>query len=508
MGNMCAVADKRTNKSAGQGSMDLGAIVTSFEDRYSTAIGGTPEIHNRSTFLEPYRIRLILTDFFLIAVSIGTGLLVSSRASAWGIDPFLAVYGTPVVIGLMWFAFLLLRGSYDQKIIGLGTEEVRRVVSATLLTFAVVAGVSYLVRADISRAYAFLSLPLGLILIVVSRALWRRWLYRQRSEGRFMYKTVVIGSHSAVKELTEKLTEDSYCGYEVVGCMDLPRGETKGDFSWLHQLDMILSNKDADAVAIDPGEDAPHNAVQQLSWHLEGRQIDLLISPGMLDLAGPRLTMRPASGLPLLHLDEAALSRPQRAAKRALDLVVSVATVVLLSPIFIIAALAIRLTSRGPILFKQTRIGRGGVEFVMFKFRTMRVDAENQKEQLRQEFDINNPLFKLENDPRISRVGKFMRRWSIDELPQMFNVLGGSMSVVGPRPHPVDDVERYEIEAFRRLALKPGLTGLWQVSGRSHLSWSQSLKLDLYYIERWTLLGDILLMLRTIGIVFRGTGAM
>lgn len=485
----------------------MGADITSFEDRYSTAIGGTPEIRKRSTFLGPYRIRLILTDIFLITVSIGTGLLVSSRASAWGIDPFLAVYGTPVIIGLMWFVFLVLRGSYDEKFIGLGTEEARRVVSATLLTFAVVAGVSYLIRADISRAYAFLSLPLGLILIVASRVSWRRWLYRQRAKGRFMYRTVVIGSDSAVKELAGKLTEDSYCGYAVVGSMDLPRGETKGDSRWLHSLDVILASEDADAVAIDPGEDAANNEVQQLAWHLEGRQIDLLISPGMLDLAGPRLTMRPASGLPLLHLDEAALSRPQRAAKRALDLVVSAIAVVLLSPVFLGAALAIRFTSRGPILFKQTRIGRGGVEFVMFKFRTMRIDAENQREQLRQEFDINDPLFKLESDPRISRVGKFMRRWSIDELPQFFNALGGSMSVVGPRPHPADDVQRYELEAFRRLALKPGLTGLWQVSGRSDLSWSQSIKLDLYYVERWSLLGDLLLMLRTFRIVVSGRGA-
>lgn len=450
----------------------------------------------------------MVTDFLLVALSIVTGLLVSARASAWGIDPELAVYGTPVVIGLLWFGFLIARGSYDKRIIGLGTEEVRRVVSATLLTFAVVAGLSYLVRADISRAYAFLALPLGLILIVGSRVLWRRWLYRQRAEGRFMYRTVVIGSDTAVADLTVKLTQDSYCGYQVVGSMDLPRGENNSGTRWLHELDTTLLRENADAVAIDPGEDAPHNAIQQLAWHLEGRQIDLLISPGMLDLAGPRLTMRPASGLPLLHLDEATLSRPQRAAKRALDLTVSAVAVVLLSPVFVGAAIAIRVTSRGPILFKQTRIGRGGTEFTMFKFRTMWVDADDQREQLRADHDLGDPLFKLDNDPRVTKVGRFMRRWSIDELPQFFNVFGSSMSVVGPRPHPVDDVERYEIEAFRRLALKPGLTGLWQVSGRSNLNWSQSIKLDLYYIERWTLLGDILLMLRTFRIVVRGTGAI
>jgi exopolysaccharide biosynthesis polyprenyl glycosylphosphotransferase len=502
------VATNLTKNSATGSPQDSGAGISTFEDRYSTAIGGSSQVSRNPVSLGPFRNRLIFTDVVLIVLAIGTGLLVSSRASAWGIDPVLAVYGTPIVIGLLWFGFLVALGSYDQRVIGLGTEEARRVVMATLLTFAVVAGVSYLIRADISRAYAFISLPLGLILIIGSRIFWRRWLYQQRAIGRFMYKTVVIGSDIAVAELAEKFTEDSYCGYLVVGKMDLPRGANKKDTQWLSQLDTILLRENADAVAIDPGEDAPDNAVQQLAWHLEGRQIDLLISPGMLDLAGPRLTMRPASGLPLLHLDEATLSRPQRAAKRALDLFVSVVAIVLLSPVFLVAAVAIRVTSRGPILFKQTRIGRGGTEFTMLKFRTMRVDADDQREQLREDYDLSDPLFKLDNDPRVTRVGRFMRRWSIDELPQFFNVLGSSMSVVGPRPHPVDDVERYEIEAFRRLALKPGLTGLWQVSGRSQLSWAQSLKLDLYYIERWTLLGDILLMLRTFRIVVRGTGAL
>jgi exopolysaccharide biosynthesis polyprenyl glycosylphosphotransferase len=490
------------------GPWDSGEIVTTFEDRYTSAIGGNTGVEDSSASLGPFRARLILTDMVLIAMSLGTGLLVSSRASAWGIDPILAVYGTPVVIGLVWFGFLMALGSYDQRIIGLGTEEARRAVLATLLTFSVVAGVSYLIRADISRAYAFISLPLGLILIVGFRVFWRRWLYRQRARGKFMHRTVVIGSDIAVEELTEKFTQDVYCGYLVVGSMNLPRGVNNTDKQWLQSLDEILDLEKVDAVAIDPGEDAPHNAVQQLAWHLEGRRIDLLISPGMLDLAGPRLTMRPASGLPLLHLDEATLSRPQRTAKRGLDLFVSLMAVVILSPVFLVAALAIRLTSRGPILFKQTRIGRGGTDFTMFKFRTMLEGADDQRDQLRENYDLNEPQFKLKSDPRVTKVGRVLRRWSIDELPQFFNVLGGSMSVVGPRPHPVDDVHRYEIEAFRRLALKPGLTGLWQVSGRSHLTWAQSLKLDIYYIERWTLLGDILLMFRTIRIIVRGTGAM
>ena len=504
---MWDVADNWIKDSATNGTWVSREGPTSFEDRYSTAIGGTPGSKIAANSLRPFRARLMITDLVLIVVSLVTGLLVSSRASAWGIDPVLAVYGTPVIIGFVWFGCLLSLGSYDQRVIGLGTEEARRVVSATLLTFAVVAGVSYLIRADISRAYAFISLPLGLILIIGFRVFWRRWLYRKRSLGEFMNRTVLIGSGLAVADLSEKLTRDSYCGYLVVGSMDLPRGVNNKNLAWLRTLDSIIEREQANAVAIDPGEDAPHNAVQQLAWHLEGRQIDLLISPGMLDLAGPRLTMRPASGLPLLHLDEATLSRAQRAAKRILDLTVSLSAIVFLSPVFIVAAAAVRLSSRGPVLFKQTRIGRGGSDFTMFKFRTMVVDADERREQLRNQLGLDEPQFKLESDPRVTKVGRVLRRWSIDELPQFFNVIGGSMSVVGPRPHPVDDVDRYEIEAFRRLALKPGLTGLWQVSGRSELTWTQSIKLDMYYVERWTLLGDILLILRTVRIVLTGRGA-
>jgi exopolysaccharide biosynthesis polyprenyl glycosylphosphotransferase len=479
----------------------------SFEERFQVSVGGS-KLGTSQASLGPFRVRLIFTDLAVIAVSISVGLLVSSRESAWGIDPLLAIYGTPVAIAIAWFLLLLSMGSYDLKVIGLGTEEARRAMSATLLTFAVVAGISYLIRADISRAYAFISLPLGLILIITTRVAWRKWLYRQRSKGNFMYRTVVIGGDSIVFDLTNKLNEDAYCGYQVFETVSLPTTEIGKSTLWLQALEEILSNQEVDAVAIAPGDESPHDLVKQLAWHLEGRKIDLLISPGILDLAGPRLSVRPASGLPLLHLDTATLSRPQRALKRITDISVSLGALTLLSPVLLAAGLTIRLTSRGPIFFKQVRVGRSGAQFTIYKFRTMYVDSDLEREQLRVNHSLHEPLFKLSDDPRITKVGKFLRRWSIDEIPQFFNVLGGSMSVVGPRPHPMDDVNRYEVEAYRRLALKPGITGLWQVSGRSSLDWAHSLELDMYYIERWSMLGDFLLMLRTLRIVLRGTGAV
>lgn len=489
----------------------------SFPERYRTAVGGVeasngsaagpkPAADKMPRVLGPFRRRLIITDLVMLLTSTLVGLLLSARAVESSLDPIIAVYSMPFIITGAWFALLVLRGAYDQRIIGLGTEEVQRIVSATLITFALVAGLSYLLRADISRAYAFISLPLGLILIIAARFFWRGWLYRARAKGRFMSRTVVVGTGQVADELQEWLTDGSYAGYLVVAQYPAPK---RGDdlANWIDRLDLILAESKASAVALAPADNTPGGALRQLAWRLEGRPIDLLIAPGMLDIAGPRLTVRPVAGLPLLHLDEAVLSRPQRLAKRSLDLMVGILMAIILSPVMIICALTVRLTSHGPVIFRQTRIGKGGKTFTMLKFRTMHNNADALRQELRELHDQDDPMFKLMNDPRITTPGKFLRRWSLDELPQLFNVLGGSMSLVGPRPHPIDDVDRYEATAYRRLALKPGLTGLWQVEGRSDLDWEQALQLDVYYVERWSLSGDLILLARTIRAVVQGRGA-
>lgn len=483
----------------------------SFAERYQSSVGGSKAsdagVHRHGT-LAAYRSRLLVTDGVVILLAMVFGLLISSRASTWAVSPVVAVYAMPFVIAVLWLGMLGLRGSYDQRTIGLGTEEIRRIVSATLYAFAVVAGVSYLIRADISRAYAFVSLPLGLLLIVGMRFFWRGWLYRRRAREEFMYRTVLVGTGAACEQLGERLLRDSYAGYLVVGRSPAPATSAAPLGPWLDHLDDVLAGSQAQAVAITPSETITSEAVRQLAWRLEGRGVDLLIAPAMMDMTGPRLSVRPAAGLPLLHLDEATLSRSQRAAKRTLDLVGALAMTVLLSPVMLICAFAVKSSSKGPIIFRQTRVGRGGAYFTMLKFRTMVADADQLREGLREEHDLDAPMFKLVDDPRITTPGRFLRRWSLDELPQLFNVIGGSMSLVGPRPHPLDDVNRYELEAYRRLALKPGLTGLWQVEGRSDLDWAQALQLDLYYVESWSLSGDIVLLARTVRAVLQGRGAV
>ena len=276
---------------------------------------------------------------------------------------------------------------------------------------------------------------------------------------------------------------------------------------WLEGLSIAIESCRVEALAVTPSETITSETLRQIAWQIEGRPVDMLIAPAVMDAWGPRLSVRPAAGLPLLHLNEASLTRPQRFAKRALDLIGSLLFLVILSPLMLIAATAVRMSSKGPVIFRQVRIGREGQPFTVLKFRTMVDDADLLRENLRTVNGLDGPLFKLVDDPRITKPGRFLRRWSIDELPQLFNVFGGSMSLVGPRPHPLDDVNRYELAAYRRLALKPGLTGLWQVEGRSDLPWPEALQLDLSYVETWSLSADMVLLARTIRAVLQAWGA-
>ena len=417
-----------------QGSTPLGEGPWSgmtVQEKFRASVGGSGT-RSEANVLRPFRRRLFMTDLLVILIAISVGLLLSSRQSAWLIDPVVAIYGAPIAISLVWWAMLFFQGSYDQRIIGLGPDEVRKVFSATLYTFALVAGVSYLVRADISRAYAYLSLPLGLVMIVMARFAWRRWLYRQRAKGRFLTGLIIIGTDVSAQSLSAKLSEEAYVGYRVVAQVGIPDEDKRALANWLDNVDQVIEATGATSVAIEPGRRAAGETVRQLAWRLDGRGIDLLISPGMLDVAGPRLSVRPAAGLPLLHLDEASLSRPQRVAKRTLDLVGSILLIIALSPVLLACGIAVRTSSPGPVIFRQPRIGRAGRTFTMLKFRSMRAGADAERAELRAQHDHDDPMFKLDHDPRITGAGRLLRRWSLDELPQLFNVLGGSMSLVGP----------------------------------------------------------------------------
>jgi exopolysaccharide biosynthesis polyprenyl glycosylphosphotransferase len=262
----------------------------------------------------------------------------------------------------------------------------------------------------------------------------------------------------------------------------------------------------ADTVMVTGSDLVTPRTVKHLAWDLEPWGADLVLAPALTDVAGPRIRTRPVAGLPLLHVEAPGYSGPQHVLKRTFDVVGALVLIAVLTVPLVATAIAIRTTSRGPVLFRQERVGLCGEPFTVLKFRSMVVGAESRLEEVLGEGNVG-VFYKARSDPRVTKVGAFLRRYSIDELPQLFNVLGGSMSLVGPRPQVALEVDQYDAEIGRRLLVKPGLTGLWQVSGRNDLTLEESVRLDLFYVENWTMAGDLLILLRTLRAVVGRAGA-
>jgi exopolysaccharide biosynthesis polyprenyl glycosylphosphotransferase len=307
---------------------------------------------------------------------------------------------------------------------------------------------------------------------------------------------------------------DKHAGMEVVAAC-VPRPGTSavlestgvpvdGD---LQDVMEVVRARGADAVAVTSASETAAVYLRELSWRLEGSGIELLVSPGLIEVAGPRLHIRPFVGLPLLSIEEPVFSGWKRVLKGALDRSGAAVALVLIAPVLLALALAVKVTSRGPVLYRQERVGAYGRRYTMLKFRSMVVGADDKLQELLALNEGDGVLFKMRRDPRVTPLGRFLRRFSLDELPQLFNVLGGSMSLVGPRPPLPTEVERYDSKIRRRLLVKPGLTGLWQISGRSDLSWEESVRLDLRYVENWSLALDLLILWKTASAVVRSHGA-
>ena len=265
---------------------------------------------------------------------------------------------------------------------------------------------------------------------------------------------------------------------------------------------------EADTVAVGAWSDLTQADLRRLSWELEGSGISLVVAPSLTDVAGPRIHIRPVSGLPLLHIEEPDFSGGRRLLKSVADRGIALVSLVLLAPLFALLALLVRLDSEGDVMFRQTRVGVDGRDFTIFKFRSMYRDAEQKLSALMEANEhTDGPLFKMKQDPRITRMGRWLRRFSLDELPQLVNVAKGDMSLVGPRPPLPSEVSQYGLDVRRRLLVKPGLTGLWQISGRLHLSWDESVRLDLHYVESWSLALDAMILWKTVAAVVRRHGA-
>jgi exopolysaccharide biosynthesis polyprenyl glycosylphosphotransferase len=419
-----------------------------------------------------------------------------------------------------WVLTMSLNRAYENRFVGSGSEEFRRVLNAAIRITAVVAVVSYASKAEIARSFVVIAFPLATVLSLVARSVGRGVLLRLRRNGRCQHRVLVVGSAVSVTDLIGFADRDPSAGWQIVGaCLTGParrpgeRSDRVGDallgtrvVGGADDLVSAIRTTRASTVAICPDFDGV--SLRQTMWDLEGSDVHVLVGSALTDVTGPRISIKPVAGLPLLHVEEPELAGSRRVLKAAVDRVVALTAVIFAMPLLLVIAVGVRLTSRGPALFTQVRVGRRGQPFRIYKFRSMFADAESRLDALQSMNERSEGLlFKIREDPRVTPLGRFLRRWSLDELPQLLNVLNGTMSLVGPRPPLPSEVAAYEDHVHRRLLVKPGLTGLWQVSGRSTLEWDESVRLDLGYVENWSLALDFVILWRTLAAVLRRQGA-
>ncbi|WP_129312393.1 sugar transferase [Streptomyces sp. L2] len=371
-------------------------------------------------------------------------------------------------------------------------------------------------------APALLALAVAPVVTALCRKATHRHLTASRREARALHRVVVVGEPSAADEVVEHLAARTHHPYVVTGVVPVGDGHPVAGAPVVARLGttrpevwsddgvpvlMAAERLGVRLVLVAPGPLLNGERLRRLSWALHDGGLRMALAPGLTDVAAHRLRTDTVAGLSLLHVAPPARRGAQPAAKAVLDRAGAVLGLLLLAPLCGAIALAIRLDSPGPVLHRQTRTGQWGAPFTMWKFRTMVADAEQRRQQLAAANEQDGPLFKIRQDPRVTRVGRWLRRTSLDELPQLLNVARGEMSLVGPRPPLPDEAARYDQLEARRLAVKPGMTGLWQVSGRSDLSWDETVALDLRYADNWSLGGDLDVMARTFRAVVDGRGA-
>ncbi|MCL3838281.1 sugar transferase [Aeromicrobium duanguangcaii] len=460
------------------------------------------------------------TDFVLLISAIVASEYLWLGTSADTIEPQFGLGYTKfgVLLALVWWGALRLAGSRGFNVLGT-SDEYQRVVSATVTTFGVLAIVSLLAELNLSRGYLAIAFPLGLAAVLFSRRAWRRFRERQFLRGHHVKRVLVVGQPAAAKEIAQWFSRNRHAGLDVTGTWrpQGPEGRRLlriGDrlipsVGGSTALAPALDASEADMVVVSSTDELGHHGLRDLTWDLEAAGIDLMLSPNLLPVSGSRIAMRTVAGMPFVHVKKPQYAEAGNWPKLALDIVGAFVILMVAWPLMVVTAVAIKATSRGPVFYRQERIGRDGEPFAMIKFRSMHRNADARlRDLLAAQGADGAPLFKVENDPRITRVGRVIRRYSIDELPQLFNVLRGDMSLVGPRPQRESEVALYDHGDWRRLRVRPGMTGLWQVSGRSNLPWEEAIQLDMHYVENWSLVGDLQILVRTLRAVLAKDGAV
>lgn len=420
------------------------------------------------------------------------------------------------VLPIAWIICLSVNRAYEPRHLFVGTDEYARVFRSGLALMAVLAIVSFAFDLRLARGYVSIALPLAIVVDLGARYLYRQRLHRVWARGDRLHRVLLVGHEKAVSDMTRRLRRERYHGMGVIGaCLPVtpnPKAFSAGMPPVYGTFDAVASavtRSDADTVIVLACPEIDGAALRRLAWQLERDEIDLIVASTLVDVAGDRTTIRPVDGLPMLHVEHPKLKGSARVVKDAFDRIGAALLLFLLSPLLLVTAGLVMFGKggRGPAIFKQERVGKDGRTFMLFKFRTMVVDAEARLAELQALNEHDGELFKIRQDPRITPIGHWLRRFSIDELPQLLNVLKGDMSLVGPRPPLAREVAGYPSDMLRRLVVKPGLTGLWQVSGRSDLSWEESIRLDLSYVENWSLAMDVAILFRTVSAVLRSSGA-
>lgn len=455
-----------------------------------------------------YASRLFYSDAAVIAATFAVYSVVAldeiSQPVAWSVSFTVPYWALLIFVAFVWLIGLDVIDTRDRHIVGHGITEYQRLVNATLAVFAFLIAIAFFLQMNVARSLFVIALPIGLAALLASRWIWRQWLRKYQSKGNYVYRAIVLGEPGKVGHVVRQIRDARDSGYEIVGVLTTgPKdsGMLAGVpiVGGLESATEVVEDLGADTLIVAGSDQLDPQTMRRLGWEMADRDVNWVVAPALTDVAGPRIHARPVAGLPLVHVDFPTLEGYKRVAKRTFDIIGSALIILVLSPAMLATAVAIRLDGPGSIFYRQVRIGRRGREFGMIKFRSMVANADDQLASL---LDVqgttDQPLFKVTNDPRITKVGRFIRKHSIDELPQLFNVFIGEMSLVGPRPQRAAEVALYDDDAHRRLLVKPGMSGLWQVSGRSRLSWDDAIRLDLYYVENWSFTQDLQILFRTV----------
>jgi exopolysaccharide biosynthesis polyprenyl glycosylphosphotransferase len=482
---------------------------------------------SKSDWRRKYVARMRWSDALALFVAmVGTQLVRFQMENAGlhlGSDFSIPYWIVGIVLGFAWWLHLELRGARDVRLIGYGLEETRQVANTTLVLFSAVAIVSFAFNIPTARSYVLIALPLGIGLLILGRFIVRDRLIKERYRGESVSRTLVVGRVASVAELVESLRKNPDSGFDTTAVytpstvktlppeiqrVQLPHNAlARGERPSVEGIIDACRQHGIQTVVLSSNVPLSTREIRQLSWLLTDERIRLVMDTGLTDIAGPRIHMQQVAGLPLIHVATPRMSRGAALVKRSMDVLGSAAALIVLSPVLAVLALIIKKHDGGPVFYAHERIGVDGQRFKVLKFRTMRTDAAQMLPQLLAESGGKALLFKVKNDPRITKPGHWLRRFSLDELPQFVNVLRGDMSLVGPRPQIQAEVDEYDKYMHRRLRVKPGITGLWQVSGRNNLDVEQSVRLDLYYVENWSPLLDTLILARTFKAVVAKDGA-